>query len=705
MKFKQGHTKQDLGKKNKPNRMKRPDTFCKSNLLRNSKIQTRLIISFVLLCFIPLAVVSLISYNNSSKAIESKIKTYSVEVVKGIGMNIESEIKQIEDMCIDIYSNLSLREYLETYNSLSITEKSKTTYLINNIIKPKLAQKPYISAGNILLDDETIFGFGEISLDKALLNAQIEITDQNSSQFNLSTGINLNQEPVIFISKQMKSNASQKIGTLVITIREDHFSKIYEEVNLGDNAEMYILDSNGLVVSSRNPDAIPTNTELIDKSIIGEITANDNAEIYSFLHSLGGKDYLVAFSKVPEANWFVACSIPYSYLTAESVELRDKIIYVGFICLIIAVAVSLIIASSIAKPLNVIKSKMSEAKDGKLDVRHEDNSKDEISQIGKSFNEMITNIRFLVKHVDDSTTKVNDGAEKLTGTSAMTYTLAEQVTYAVEEITKGTVEQAEEAVQCVTFMNNLSEGINSVESEISNVADTINDAKLLSEESLKIVNDLYNKSTMTKQVSHEVVEGIKSLSGDLVLIKDILKLITGISDQTNLLSLNASIEAARAGEAGRGFTVVAEEVKKLADQSKEASSNINDIIYNIQKRAEATVAIANNAGDIVENQMISVGKTDKAFKTIFERMDHLYRNFDEVSNSTKSILKIKDETTHAIEKISRGLEATAASIEEVSASTQEQVASSELLSVLAKDLSSMSEKLIEAVSAFKISND
>jgi methyl-accepting chemotaxis protein len=704
MKTKLKKDKRGLVKKNKKNSGIIVDVFNKPNLLRNSKIKTRLIISFVLLCFIPLAIVSLISYNNSSKAIESKIKTYSVEVVKGIGMNIETEIKQIEDMCIDIYSNLSLREYLESFKSLSVTEQSKTTYLINNIIKPKLAQKPYISAGNILLDDETIFGFGEISLDKALLKAQIEITDQDSSKFYLSNGINLNDEPVIFISKQMKSNTSQKIGTLVITIREDHFSKIYSEVNVGDNAEVYILDSNGLVVSSRNPNGIPINKELVDKSMIKEIAANDSAEIYSFHYSSEGNDYLVAFSKIKEADWFIACTIPYSYLTSESVNLRNNIIYVGVVCLIFAIAVSLIIASSISKPLNAIKSKMSEAKDGKLDVRYEDNSKDEISQIGNSFNEMISNIRFLVKQVDDSTTKVSAEAEKLTGTSSMTYKLAEQVTKAVEDITKGTLDQAEEAVQCVAYMNNLSEGINSVESEINIVANTINDAKSLSEESLEIVNDLYSKSTVTKQVSYEVAEGIKSLSSDLILIKDILKLITGISEQTNLLSLNASIEAARAGEAGRGFTVVAEEVKKLADQSKEASSNIDDIIQNIQKRAEATVIVANNASNIVEDQMRSVGQTDEAFKTIFQKMNHLYKNFDMVSNSTKNILKIKNETTNAIEKISTGLEATAASIEEVSASAEEQMASSELLSVLAKDLSNMSETLITAVSAFKINN-
>lgn len=704
MKTKLKKDKRGLVKKNKKNSEIIVDVFNKPNLLRNSKIKTRLIISFVLLCFIPLAIVSLISYNNSSKAIESKIKTYSVEVVKGIGMNIETEIKQIEDMCIDIYSNLSLREYLESFKSLSVTEQSKTTYLINNIIKPKLAQKPYISAGNILLDDETIFGFGEISLDKALLKAQIEITDQDSSKFYLSNGINLNDEPVIFISKQMKSNTSQKIGTLVITIREDHFSKIYSEVNVGDNAEVYILDSNGLVVSSRNPNGIPINKELVDKSMIKEIAANDSAEIYSFHYSSEGNDYLVAFSKIKEADWFIACTIPYSYLTSESVNLRNNIIYVGVVCLIFAIAVSLIIASSISKPLNAIKSKMSEAKDGKLDVRYEDNSKDEISQIGNSFNEMISNIRFLVKQVDDSTTKVSAEAEKLTGTSSMTYKLAEQVTKAVEDITKGTLDQAEEAVQCVAYMNNLSEGINSVESEINIVANTINDAKSLSEESLEIVNDLYSKSTVTKQVSYEVAEGIKSLSSDLILIKDILKLITGISEQTNLLSLNASIEAARAGEAGRGFTVVAEEVKKLADQSKEASSNIDDIIQNIQKRAEATVIVANNASNIVEDQMRSVGQTDEAFKTIFQKMNHLYKNFDMVSNSTKNILKIKNETTNAIEKISTGLEATAASIEEVSASAEEQMASSELLSVLAKDLSNMSETLITAVSAFKINN-
>ena len=172
--------------------------------------------------------------------------------------------------------------------------------------------------------------------------------------------------------------------------------------------------------------------------------------------------------------------------------------------------------------------------------------------------------------------------------------------------------------------------------------------------------------------------------------------------RSNLLSLNAAIEAARAGEAGLGFAVVAEEVKKLADQSKEASVMISSIIKRIQTKTEITVDAANRSSLIVGKQMEAVYETDNSFKTIFSSMDAISKMINKVESSLKVVLDSKTIVMETMENVSAVSQEAAATSEEVSSSAQEQIASAELLSALAEELSNMAEELEKSIAQFNI---
>lgn len=236
------------------------------------------------------------------------------------------------------------------------------------------------------------------------------------------------------------------------------------------------------------------------------------------------------------------------------------------------------------------------------------------------------------------------------------------------------------------------------------MAGVVYDTQKLSEIALVAVKSLNDKAMETKSVSAQIIDDINSLNEDMKEIKNITNLIAGISEQTNLLSLNAAIEAARAGEAGRGFAVVAEEVKKLADQSKDASVMISSIIQRIQTKTEITVDAANRSSSIVGKQMEAVYETDNSFKTIFSSMEAISQMIKEVENSLKVVLDSKTIVMSTMENVSAVSEEAAATSEEVAASTEEQIASAQALSALAEELSSMAEELEKQYHNSKLHN-
>jgi methyl-accepting chemotaxis protein len=677
--------------------------FAQSRILRNTKIQTRLIISFILLSFIPLALISIISYKKSSDAIQSKIKTYSVEVMNGVSKNLSAELKQIEKICEEISSSQEVQTGLPNYLSMEKSEQFKVYYSIHNKTNQKMTHERFITSINIFINKDTIFGIGNNNFETNQFDKILEIHKDDNSNYNYGIINDLFGNFLISISKKVKSNITgDKLGIIVVTVKEDYISNIYKSINVGDNADIFIIDTKGSIISSRNPGKIPVNKEFAEKSLIQEINKNSQQKKYAFPFNINGEQFLVAYSGIENTDWYVVSTIPYSYLQTESKSLRSTIIFIGVICLIFAVFVSFIIALSISTPLNKMVYLMEEAEKGNLSIEIVDDRHDEVAKISSSFNEMIASIRVLAKQVNISAHNVLSRAENIKASSEQTYSASEQIAVTMQQIAKGALEQANEAAESASNMNNLSEKINLVGNEMSNVSKRVGAARKLSENALETVKSLNDKALLTKSVSQKIIKDIKDLNADMKQIKSIINVIVGISEQTNLLSLNASIEAARAGQAGRGFAIVADEVKKLAEQSKEATVTISNIIADIQKKTEGIASIANDAGTIIEQQTDAVNETDSAFKTIFNEMGQISKRFDDMTNSIREILLSKDKTLESIEQISAVSQQAAAAIEEVSASTEEQMASSEELSNLSRNLNQMAYELTAAVSKFKI---
>ncbi|WP_242855915.1 methyl-accepting chemotaxis protein [Ruminiclostridium josui] len=528
--------------------------------------------------------------------------------------------------------------------------------------------------------------------------ADIEVSD------TLNTSIYMG-----FVGSVKSTTFGKEIAKVILIPKPNFLVSSYKDMDTGKddkgkNFPILIVDSNGKIISSRAEDKYPVNNANDDsKKLAAGITkaANGDVKAGHIDLKIGGSKSLITYTKLGSKDWYLASVVPYSYLNKEANSLRNKTVIIGIICFLIAILLCIVIARSVSTPLEKVTAAMKKAKEGDLTGTINDNENDEISDVCHNFNEMITNINKLVASVRTSSQGVLNSAQKIATASEAAYSSSEQVALTIEQIAKGSTDQAEEINESVSYMDKLAQGIEYVGEDVAKVTSIAREISGLNETATATIKELNTKSSQVSNTTAKVSENINDLSSSMKEIQKILKMMVNISEQTNLLSLNAAIEAARAGEAGKGFAVVANEVKKLADQSKEFTGSINSIIADIEKKTNDTVQEVFKSNEVVSEQILAVNNTQELFKTVFSAMDEVIENIERTEKSVENIMVSKEKVMEAMENISAVAEESAATTEEISASTQEQMASAEDLANHARTLNDLSVDLRSQISKFK----
>jgi methyl-accepting chemotaxis protein len=663
------------------------------NIRKNSKIKTRLIVNFCAVAILPIIVVGSFSYLIARNTLYSKENTFSQQLLSQINVNINSLLLEYENKSTLALANPNLASQIkESYISSDgydkVTAENQAVQIINSISNADTNIQSFF----ILKNDGEIVGNIEDNFtnyfSKNFNNSKIYNQVMNSSsQTCWATGIN-NDYSRIFLIRQYKDMLNgNPYGFLVMSIDSNSFNNIFQKMQLEKNCGFEILDNNKHILYNFG-------NSKVAGAISNEVYKNQSGNFQK-------SNNLISFNSFNN-GWKIIYNIPLNVLLSDINMLGILTLIIILICGIVSTVIGLRMALGISTPIYSIINSMKKAEKGDLTSVISYKNQDEFGDLAESFNKMLENIKRLIENTAQISKKVSLSADNITS-STQQFTIAiNEIASAVETITIGASEQAKESSITINTMKGLSGKIDSVTKGMENIVNVSEQTKEIGSSSILVINELNEKTNKSLSVASEINKGIHTLKNSSKEIEKIIKAIKSISNQTSLLALNASIEAARAGEAGKGFSVVAEEIRKLAEMSNSSTDMISKIVNTIHEGTESTVKLVESANNIFKEQEMSVNATANTFQEIIRHTEDISLHTEDIKIMINEMNNEKEKALKAVEKITAIAEDSSASTQQVMATIEEESASSEELAKMSKQLYEAVQVLESSMKIFKI---
>lgn len=394
---------------------------------------------------------------------------------------------------------------------------------------------------------------------------------------------------------------------------------------------------------------------------------------------------LISYVQNKKTGWLICAEIPYSMVVQESIKNSLTTSLIGLIILFSICIVVFILTGYATKPIEEFLAAANSISEGDLRIKNiHIKSKDEIGALGRAFEKMVVNLQELINNIKEYSSKVSGASREMISICEQQVSVSTGTAVNVARIAEETASVDLSIDEISSNMNSLDKAIVDIDEKSNGVSEIVKNASVYSEkgsDALFKVNlsmkSIYQSVNDTAAVINKLGEHSKSIG-------QITEVIKGISQQTNLLALNAAIEAARAGEQGKGFAVVADEVRELAEQSGAAAEQVGNLIVGVKEEIENVITVMNKGISEVKGGSEVVNEANSYFELIFESIkeistsmkevsvsiDHMTKNHKEVFNNLNSMVEISGKVTAETQEISSGTEEQVASIEEMTAAAQ-----------------------------------
>ncbi|MEG0775069.1 methyl-accepting chemotaxis protein [Clostridium sp.] len=664
-----------------------------SQRLGLKSVRAKLIGSFLAICLIPLIAVGGFTYFQSYSLLNEKLEITSgqtlEEIDRGLTNYFSAMSNPLEMLAVNYnFVNVETVPDSDNYIKLFLKDAQSTDTNISTMFygteTGKLLLYPEVTLPDGF-DPRTTGWYKEALSKKGQVVISPPYVDTATKAYTVT------------LSKTVENNGNVT-GVVGMDISLGKLAESLSAIKIGKEGYVAISDDKGVLITHPKKELIGTDT-MKQQSFWADMEKKPSG--FADYEFEGQKKYAV-YRTSDLTGWKIVATLQNSELLNDTNKILYTILQAVLLVGIVVAALSIFISKGIANNVKKVEEAINKASQGDLTVSVEIKSKDEFNRLGAAFNNMMGSMSALMKNVGHSSKSVLETASNLAAMSQQTTAAVHQVAQAMDEIALGSTKQAESTLQSATNMEELSVKLDVISESTKDMGDISSDTEKLSSTGLTMVEELMEISSGTKTSSIEVGKLVKDVNSSMTQITAISDAISQITEQTNLLSLNASIEAARAGESGRGFAVVADEIRKLADQSKHSTEEIKAIINDIQKKSIAAVEAMNGNEIAVNNQTQVVNKTKEIFDNIINGIFALTNKVGEVQNFIDEIQEKKDNVVCQIENVSSISEETASATEEVSASTEEITATMNDFTQYAQDLQLLSEKLEGEINNFKI---
>ncbi len=684
--------------------------------MKRLTIKTKLIIYFLAVILISMTLSALLVNSSATSVLDENMQLTSKqtisETLKGFQTYLKTlsipvdlltrkkEVKHLEDDG-DFDTNVSaIQDSLVA--SLKVTENpvrcyysTKSGYLINAFLY--LNEEGKVKATKTITD-------GVDNTSKDWYTGCIGSTNRNNiySTFTVPYTDSESGTTIVTVSQEIKVN-DEVIGVVALDIDFTTFENYVQNINLLNTGYVLLADANGNILVNNSKNTYLSNlSQLSCWSSIANTQA-DSTEISSYSEDINGSNYYITVATDNITGWKLVGLIQSAEENASSQsKLINASVIAAVIGAIIGIVIAIFVSFSLSAAIRHLQTATKRLAEGDFTQQMDVKRKDELGDLQHNFNDMVTSVSDLIRDVEDKFNNVVTVAHDISGISGTTKETTYQVSLAIQSVATGATDQAASTHDATVEVEKLAQSLEETKNYVDDINKMSIDTNNLSSQGITVVGELVEKSDMTRQNSKVSDSVIQEMLESIDKINYISDAIADITEQTNLLSLNASIEAARAGESGKGFAVVADEIRKLADQSRVSTDEIKSIINEIAVKSELVTRNMIESSKLQTQQDEAIAATKNLFTNISDSVTTLLNGLDKISSLNEQMAQNKETVVDSMENISNISEQSAAAAEEVTASAEQVNATMEDVALAADKLNEIAENLKETIAKFKL---
>ncbi|WP_010246030.1 methyl-accepting chemotaxis protein [Acetivibrio cellulolyticus] len=529
---------------------------------------------------------------------------------------------------------------------------------------------------------------------------------QNNMIYNRSNvgedGFSLNE---LFLANKEGKTMADLLGKTQIKVGEEILTEPTYKLDIGTK----LTDEQKVGLKQRDNYLTEEIYNLVQAKVKEAYKESESNLVGGMLEDLyvNGKKVVVGYYSIKNIdgtplNWTLISMTKESLVVGKVYETSRNILIIGLICFIFSLIISVIITSDITSGIKVLANSMNEIKMGNLGEVFDLKRKDEIGSLGENFKEMVQNLKKLIGSVKEASQVSIESSQSVSATCEESYASIQEFLLMLTRMNSEMDKQNKEIDVNENIANNLSDKIQLITDDFKEVNSIVLGAKELSEYGKSTVNSLQVNAHEVKNTLSEFSKLISILKVESTEISKITNVIKSIARQTKLLALNATIEAAKAGDAGKSFSVVAQEIKKLAAQSNDSAFYIENKLKYITETIEKTGEVVKVSDEVISQHDSSVSDTIEKFDSIMDFMDNVFNQMNNINNSVKYIQDAKEEMLESLLKLNNSTKKNVQDIDNISGGFSELVQIIKHLVLLSEDLGKLSGRLESTIGEFKV---